>query len=383
MELYIMDKNFVKQDVVETFYSLIWTERYYGDSEVELVVPLTSSLIQKLTQKQSTFLGIDKSWEPMIIETSGIEEGKLKVKGISILSWLNNRFIRASPNHKAKVWVIKNKKAGDILWTIVRNMCTNQILNMSMGLTTAQKQELIIPNLSLDNFDTSGKTIKSIKVAYGPVYDELKRIAEVYKIGMQITLDPITRTLKYRNYKGINRTSEGVNQALPVIRFSIDMQSFSDVKELRSTAELKTLVYAFASGVDDTALHPDTPGADRRSETPYTGFDLRAKMILVSDISNDDLTGATTAAKKADCKDTLDTDAEKELRKNKYIQTVDGEVSPMNQFKYGEGNHYNLGDQIEVQGPTGAIEISRVTEYIRTQDENGEREYPTVEAVEP
>ena len=53
------------------------------------------------------------------------------------------------------------------------------------------------------------------------------------------------------------------------------MDSFSDVKELRSTAELKTLVYAFGSGVDNTALHP-IPGLARRSETSYTGFDLRA-----------------------------------------------------------------------------------------------------------
>ena len=41
MEPYTLNRNFLKQDVIDEFQSIIWTERYYGDSEVELVVPAT------------------------------------------------------------------------------------------------------------------------------------------------------------------------------------------------------------------------------------------------------------------------------------------------------------------------------------------------------
>ncbi|HEY1247422.1 MAG TPA: hypothetical protein VGE97_00400, partial [Nitrososphaera sp.] len=64
---------------------------------------------------------------------------------------------------------------------------------------------------------------------------------------------------------------------------------------------------------------------------------------------------------------------------HKEVIAVDGEIVPTSQFQYGK--HYNLGDVIEVQGNTGAIQISRVTEYIRSQSASGEKSYPTLEAV--
>jgi len=98
MELYTLDRNYSRIDVIEEFYSVIWTERFYGDSECEVVVPLRADLFSKLAE--GTLLIIDKSTEPMIIETRSIEDGRIKVIGISVLSWLNNRFVRNSVQHQ-------------------------------------------------------------------------------------------------------------------------------------------------------------------------------------------------------------------------------------------------------------------------------------------
>jgi hypothetical protein len=65
---------------------------------------------------------------------------------------------------------------------------------------------------------------------------------------------------------------------------------------------------------------------------------------------------------------------------NKYIKTVDGEIVPDSQFLYGFD--YNLGDIIEVEGDSGTIQRSRITEYIRSHDNNGEKAYPTVTGIE-
>ena len=78
--------------------------------------------------------------------------------------------------------------------------------------------------------------------------------------------------------------------------------------------------------------------------------------------------------------DVLDNRALDALTTNRFIATVDGETVPTNQFKYGV--HYNLGDIIEMQGNSNIVSISRITEYIRAQDEAGERAYPTVEKIE-
>ena len=102
--------------------------------------------------------------------------------------------------------------------------------------------------------------------------------------------------------------------------------------------------------------------------TQYTGFDLRALMILDEKI--------TAGTAQPQIGEILNSRAKDQLSTNRKIMAVDGEIVPSNQFQYGV--HYNLGDIIEVQGNSEIIQKSRVTEYIRAQDEAGERTYPTV-----
>ena len=402
MELYTLNKSFVQQDIIEEFDSLIWTERFYGDSECEVVVPLQKDLVNKLAA--GTFLSVDQSKEPMIIETFSIEEGKIKVTGISVCSWLNNRFVRTSDDHRQRIWKIIDQKAGEVLWTIVRQMCTAQsdYLNgpRDMGLgSTAREQELIIPGLKLSSYDKTGKNLSATAVEYGPVYDALRKIAEQYKVGMQIFLNTDDFTLRFRSYKGTNRTSNQTDNK--IVRFSPIMDSLAKVNELRSIADFKTLVYSFASDLEPIDMDPatgtghvdlhdlqTTPGVARRSlqTGKYTGFDLRAEMTLEGDIKiQNDLEKEdhkdTLSEKQKELRDILDNRADKEMHQHPYVRTVDGEVAPTNLFQYGRD--YALGDLIEVQGNTGLVEISRVTEYIRTQDSNGENAYPTVVAVDP
>ena len=376
MEIFTLDRKFLRQDVIEKFHSAIWTERYYGDSDVELVVPATSEMIKKLPV--GTFVGLDKSDEIMILETVNIEEGKLKVSGISILSWLNNRFIRTSSNHEDQYWNISGGPPGWVLWAIVYYMCVqgSPYLNGSIPIGVSNPQQLAIPGLGLTDYDKSGDNI-SVGVPFGPVYDALREIATTYQIGMQITLESATDTsyfLGFRSYKGLDRTSG--QTAYPPVRFSPQMDSLTDIKELQSIAALKTLVYAFVPNPPkDDADPPNSlatvPGVASLTGPQYTGFDLRALLVFASDITTDMIGGnpATLVS-------ILNERAKDALTNNHFIKTVDGEIVPTNQYKYGV--HYNLGDVIEVQGNSQIVQTSRVTEYIRAQDDAGERAYPTV-----
>src|SRR5678815_313953 len=121
MEPYTLGRDYLKKDVIDGFNSIIWTERYFGDSKVELVVPITASMIDKLPV--GTFLGLEESNELMILETANIEDGKLKLSGISVLPWLNNRFVRTSASHDDRYWYIDGSSAGWILWAMVYYMC--------------------------------------------------------------------------------------------------------------------------------------------------------------------------------------------------------------------------------------------------------------------
>jgi hypothetical protein len=366
---YTLDRKFLPQDVIDEFDSIIWTERYYGDSEVELVVPATSEMIRKLPE--GIFLALPESDEVMILETATIEEGKLKLVGMSLLPWMNNRFIRTSPLHEVTSWNVQPGTPGWVLWAIIYNFCMNSpYTNGSIDMGIPNPQNLIIPGLRLIDYDKTGADI-TVAIPFGPVYDEMRKIAVTYEVGMQIILEYANDTsysLGYRNYRGLNRTSNQTDR--PTVRFSPQMDSLTNIKELRSIAALKTLVYAFAS--NNPGKLATTPGIASRSEQAYTGFDLRAQMIFPSDIDPTLLTGDKTKA----LVDLLNSRAKDELNASPFIKAVDGEIVPTNQFQYGV--HYNLGDVIEVQGNSEIVQTSRVTEYIRAQDEAGERAYPTV-----
>ncbi len=375
MLLYTVDRKYARQIVIDSFHSAIWTQRYYGDSEVELVVPTNVGNAQALTP--GTFLALQGTQELMILETQNFtKDGKLKVTGISILKWLNNRFIRTSPKHEDRYWTIENMAPGQIIWHIVYYMCTagSKYLNGTVNTGIPNPQQFIVPGMDILGYDSSGDKV-TIAVPYGPVFDAIYEIATTHEIGQYLWLinaegNPFR--LGYRNYKGLDRTSsQSVN---PPVRFSSQFDSLTDIEEVQSISNYKTQVYAFAPGLDEKSKPlATTPGMDTRVSPSAlnSGFDIRAQMIFAEDITTDQI-----AANPATLLSILNGRAKDALANTEYVQVVDGEIVPTAQFKYGRD--YNLGDVIEIQGNSGVISKARVTEYIRIHDEAGERAYPTV-----
>jgi Siphovirus ReqiPepy6 Gp37-like protein len=371
MDLYTLTKDFKKKDIIENFQSMIWTERYYGDSEVEVNFPLNeiNDVIDRIPL--NSFLSINQSNEIMIVETIDVKDGdSIKVQGTSILAWLNNRFIRTSNNHSDQVWELGNIPAGAILWFIVKEMCTDtsSYLNGSIdiGILDEYLSMLVVPGLGLHNYDASGEDV-TIGIKYGPVYDTLREIAVAYEIGIQILLeqDPDSPyPLGFRSYRGVNHTTE--QDDVPVVRFSPFWDSLTDVDELRSIAPQKTIVFAFGTNVDD----PFESCGVAYLPKPRSGFDVRAEQTFVEDFDPD--------VPDTDVVSALSIQAEIELYNNKEIVAIDGEVIPI-PFQYKRD--YSLGDLIELQGKSKYINKARVVEYIRIQDQTGERGYPTFAAI--
>lgn len=378
MEPYTLSRTFLKRDIIDNFLSIIWTERYYGDSEVELVVPASYDMINKL--QVGVFLGIDDSDEIMIIESMDISDGKIKLTGIALLPWFNNRFIRTTSNHEDRYWYLSDSPPGFTLWTILYYMCHSDSPYLVPGsniIGIPNPEFLAIPGLTVLDIDMSGDNIK-VAVPYGPVYDAMKEIAITYQIGMQIKLDYSDEEIYYigfRAYRGIDRTSyQNIN---PIIQFSPEMDSFTNIKELQSIAALKTNVYAFAPGLKSAEGDPPLTtlaGVSALSGVQYTEFDLRALMIFADDLTTDQV-----GSSQDNVIDILNSRAHDALTTNHFVKAVDGEIVPESQFKYGVD--YDLGDIIEVQGNSGIVQTARITEYIRSQDASGEKAYPTVSMI--
>jgi hypothetical protein len=196
MEPFTLDRNFQKVDIIDEFGSIIWTERYYGDSEVQLTVPATQEMFQKLPV--GTFLGLTGSSEIMILETMNIENGNIKFSGISLLPWMNNRFIRTSAVHEDRYWYITGQP-GWILWAIIYYMCVvgSPYLNGTYNVGIDNPSVLGIPGLGLRDYDASGANV-SVGVPFGPVYDAMKEIAISVSAATRDSTGRVTRQIMRR-----------------------------------------------------------------------------------------------------------------------------------------------------------------------------------------
>lgn len=375
--------TFEIQDVVETQESLIWTERYYGDSECEIILPLNINIIEKFPL--DIFLGIPESDELLMVDTLTVENNRVKVNGISILSWLNNRFVRTSKNHK-KVTDKFNGPPGQILWELLQGMVSTDSVWLTPDNTDIPQKylnRLMIPEIGLDDFDISDDPV-TVKVSFGPLYDEMRKIAETHKIGMRIYFanktDPDPEfPLLFLAYKGENRTHTQIQDAddeveNDIVRFSAELNSLTNLRQLQSKAIYKTLAFAFASNIGyDLGSDPGANAgvafvddSDDEQDSTGSGFDCRAMQFFTNITGYD----TPTTDDKNDLVQMLGNAAKRELAKAHIIQAADGDISPTNMFIYGRD--YGLGDFVEIEGLDGVVSITQVTEHIISEESTGE-----------
>lgn len=364
LELYTLD-TFQKDEVIEGYVSIIWTERYTKNGEVRLVLPVTSGRVTQLAEGR--FISERNSDEIMLLETQSIdEEGLMTVAGKSLEGFFNERYFRNSADVAVNEWKARDHP-GTILSTMV-NVIT--IAATAPGLSVLGGVLNRIQNLTLGAIDISDPIVTRA-VPFGPMYDSMLAIAETYKLGMKLYLDfadGITYGLKFSVYKGVDRTSAQLER--DVVQFSPAQDSMSNTKELNSISGFKNVVYMYPPSWSAVApIVEYAPGVD----PAVTGFDRR---ILVSTASVDEaeITGGVTL------NGLMHQQAKDLLANNNFTKLVDGEVVPQPGLEYRV--HYNLGDIVELVGHNGVVQRALITEYIRSKDETGDRAYPTVSVID-
>lgn len=391
MDLYTMTEYFLADEVIDEFVSAIWVERYTSAGEVQLVVPAT--LENKFKLREGKFLALRGSKEVAQIQTQSIDKNLMTVKGEMLPTFLNQRYSwwrnPASTDAADRVvdWT-STMKPGEFIANVVEEMVINPDpfpeAWADADLEWALDQ---IDNLTLGAVDASG-VAKRMTVNVGPLYDAIQQIAEAEGVGFTMYLDSADEiegySLKFTTYKGVDRSSD--QEVNPLVRLLPDLDSISDLKEINSIALYKNVCYVYWEGEISVHLaEPSLPAPE--------GF---ARRVLVTN-PNDQPVGHKVSVQnsrpwsygpneftyvvvdEADKAAFREQHARDALANANYIRTVDGQTSPNNDYQYGV--HFGMGDIIELQGLTGAISKARITEYIRSQDKNGERNYPTISVI--
>lgn len=372
MDLYTLDANFQRTSLVETYQSLIWTERYTKAGDFVLVTE--ALMINRTFLAEGTLMELDGSDEIMIIETVDLKDGTLKVSGTTLLKYLVNLIFRNDASHLKKQWSV-----GDNPESLMNQLVAGVAIlggawaNSSYGIDGAKQ---VLPGLTIENTGPYAGGYYDIGIPFGPLYDALVTLAETYAIGQKIRLAVRTSSsfaLKYKTYQGRNLASD--QNTYPFVKFSPALDSLRGVSELRSIANYKNVAYAFAPNNTVGVTTPGIAYADAGAAAS-AGFNRRAMLVFVDDTSSD-IVSIGTAAERLTA--LLNQRAKDALANNNYIKMIDGEIVPQVDYVYGV--HYKMGDIIELDGGSGISQKARITEYIRTTDNTGERAYPTVSVL--
>lgn len=350
MDLYILNGEFKRDQVVESYESMIWTERYSAYGDFEMIID--PGLAEQPLFSSGTYLGTNLSDRVMVVDTTektddseGVQ--KLKVTGKEITEILTSR-----PNRVGLTEPEPQDQTGlpaavmrDIFNTLI---VTNTVVEDRLPIAMGDPSPTSIPEPA-DSV--------TIRFELDTLYGSLKKIADIYNLGFRIFKDGDTGDLYFEVYSGDDRTSG--QTVFPAVIFSPQLDNLTDTTDLVSFALLKNVAYVHAPNGSRMVY---ANGADSSTSS----WNRKVMFVKADDI--DEAAGAPLQA-------LLEQRGQEALAENRVVIAFDGEIS---QTVYTYGVDYNLGDLVEKRNDQGTSAIMRVTEQIFISDKEGERSYPTL-----
>lgn len=352
MDVFVMNENMETVAIIDNYVSLIWTERYseYGDFELYTFVDPT--LLHYL--RKDYYLVLKESGATMIIEDifldTDIESGLyITVTGRSLESILERRI----------VWGQKTVTGN--LQDAMHSLLNDCIISPSDS------------NRKIDNFifeESTDENITQLTVdaqfTGDNLYDVIKILCDETDLGFRIVLNESNQFV-FSLYAGQDRT---YNQSKnPYVIFSPEFDNIINSSYAESNKALKNVVLVAGEG----------EGSDRKMASVGSGIGLTRRELFVDakDISSTTdggtLTNEAYLAK-------LNNRGLNKLAENVSVSSFEGKVDPTRTFVYGE--HFFIGDIVQVANEYGIEGTARITELIRSHSESGLDVYPTFNMIE-
>jgi hypothetical protein len=342
---------------MDTFESLIWTERYYACGDFEVHSSVTDVLRNALVA--DNYLWSKDSEHVMIIEDIQIESdvedgGVFTVTGRSLESILERRIV-----------YFKTVLTGSLQDGIERLLNENAISPSDPART--------IPNLIFERSDDN--YIKALTVDatfYGEdLYEVIQGLCEANKLGFKIVLNANNQFV-FKLYVGTDRSYDQMNT--PYVIFSPQFDNIINSNYLESKKTLKTFALIAGSEKEDGSR---TTVTTARNSGAGTGLNRREMFVDGGGISTTDDAGKDLT--EAVYKSLLVQKGREELALNIATQTFEGEVETSRLFQYGED--FFKGDIVQVTNEYGVEAKTRIVEFVISQDVNGIDTYPTFETI--
>lgn len=351
MELLVLNTDFESVAVIDTYESMIWTDRYNAYGDFEIFFAMDTQLLQYL--KEDYYLWLKDSEHCMIIEDIKInadtEEGNhLIITGRSLESILERRII----------W-------GQRIFNG----------NLQNGIQTMLNECIISPSIAdrkISNFvfvPSTDPKITSLKIdnqyTGDCLYDVVKGLCEKNNIGFKIVLTDENK-FAFSLYAGVDRSYEQTEN--PYVVFSPNFENIINSNYYSSRASFRNVTLVAGEG----------EGAARRTAIvgSASGLDRRELFTDARDISSDTEDGTLSDA---EYMAQLRTKGLKNLADHIVTTAFEGEVEVTRLFKYGED--FFIGDIVQIANEYGNEGSAYISELVISNSEEGLSIYPTFKTI--
>lgn len=357
MQLYKLDSNFVLEDLIEDYSSLIWTERYRPCGDFVLK---TSRIEQTMTALPlGSCVSLLDSKELMWVENHSIttnEDGDtwLEVSGRSFETFFENRTTLTTSSTVRPDSPITNATTGEnnalrITASTAPAAAVTAFDSFQNGLAYIDSRDVLSDWVIVNSVPSTGLPTAQRFVERGVTYDVALKILEEHDDGIRNERPPSAGS------NIVSYVYNGTDRTLTVI-LDVNAGHFETTSYLWSNKDYRNVVYV-ASQKDSVIV-----GA-----TTTTEFTRRVGSLELPEIT--DAASSTVAAM-------LTSKGNTYLSQHKKVVLFEGRVSSNIPFTYGVD--YFLGDTVKCRGNYSVTQNMTVTEYIRVEDENGEIGYPTL-----
>lgn len=379
MQLFVLDKSFEVVSICDTFSSLIWTERYSGYGDFELYLPASMENINMFPRGFYLWLieppvldrngqKIETRNDVMIIEKTelsmDIEDGdQLVISGRSLEALLLRRVIPKKVRYEST-------DPREIIKTILEE----NVINPSEPSRRVPNFKIITNDLedSSQPLDTKDKRIYEFDGDY--VYDAIKTICDDYDWGFSLDLKSDdhwkTSYLAFSTVYGADRSYDQTDNPYMVFSPRFDNLISSDTIE----DDTEFFNSAYVASTEETK-----DNRTRRlikhiaNNTGRSGWDIRETFYTDSDVKLNDADNHPRPD--SDIYNELEKYGKDELKSQKSNDSFDAEIALLDSVQYHRD--YDIGDIIQFDNTYGVNKTARITEYVRNEDDNGYREYPT------
>lgn len=364
MELVTLDANRQPAKLVENYDSLIWTERFntIGDFEIQ-----TGDIDRFMTLlPEGTIISLRESNVPMIVETHNPvrKKGKptnLIIKGRAFESILDRRIAIAAVQGGINDWNVVAKIPSDVAHYIITKICVDGILSANDIFPAS----LVQFNTPADYLTSTGPN-RSFSVPKGNLLGAVLTLLQT-ESKADATTTPATPAVVQHGIRAV-RPAAGATAIAMQIYTGTDRSAnvyFDGTRDLLDDGSY--LFSKVGSATTAVVLGASTAVTLEGGATTPSGMDRR--VILVDGTSS----GVSDQA-------TLVEHGKMSLAEAHEIAIFDGSIN-QDLSPYVFGVDYNLGDIVRLVGDYGLEEKARVVEYIRSEDANGVKSYPTLSTV--